>query len=288
MPVTHRFEWGWRVIVLGVFTTTIGTGGIAGCQAPSYNSGEESSYKTVADSPNRNHAAAVARTVEASALIDKGKLDNAERTLRSALDADVTHGPAHNNLGLVYFKQKKFYLAAWEFQYAIKLMPDAPQPLNNLGLVLERVGKLDQAIEVYEKARKLAPDHAEYVANLARAKVRRGDTDDEVRRLLDNVVLKDPRPDWSNWARQKLVLMESFQSRSHSPLPSRDTTTAAPDASNPTESSEPPESPESPEPPDAQTPQPYAQPQEETPSDPQSDPVEEPPTSPGSSPASSP
>jgi hypothetical protein len=31
-------------------------------------------------------------------------------------------GPAHNNLGIVYYRRKKYYLAAWEFQYAARLM----------------------------------------------------------------------------------------------------------------------------------------------------------------------
>jgi hypothetical protein len=35
-------------------------------------------------------------------------------------------GPAHNNLGIVYYRQKKYYLAAWEFQYAAKLMAYSP------------------------------------------------------------------------------------------------------------------------------------------------------------------
>jgi hypothetical protein len=32
-------------------------------------------------------------------------------------------GPAHNNLGIVYYRQKKYYLAAWEFQHAARLYP---------------------------------------------------------------------------------------------------------------------------------------------------------------------
>jgi tetratricopeptide (TPR) repeat protein len=120
----------------------------------------------------------------------------------------VTFGPAHNNLGLVYFHLKNspmyLYDAAREFDYAARLMPYQPDPRNNLGLVFEETGKFREAVESYERARKLAPDNPEYIGNLARVRVRRGDRDDETRKLLEELTFKDPRPDWRDWARMKL------------------------------------------------------------------------------------
>ncbi|MEO0966268.1 MAG: hypothetical protein AAFY08_14255 [Planctomycetota bacterium] len=52
------------------------------------------------------------------------------------------------------------------------------------------------------------PDHVEITANLARAKLRRGDPLDELRPLFEDIVLKDPRPVWRNWAREKLALID--------------------------------------------------------------------------------
>jgi tetratricopeptide (TPR) repeat protein len=85
----------------------------------------------------------------------------AEQLLKDALTADVTFGPAHNNLGKVYFHQNKHYLAAWEFEYAVKQMPDRYEPLNNLGLVHESVGKLDEAIDYFLQATMLSPRAAQ-------------------------------------------------------------------------------------------------------------------------------
>src|SRR4029453_19576722 len=107
-----------------------------------------------------------------------------EAELKSALAADVMCGPAHNNLGKVYYHQHKLYLAAWEFQYAMKLMPNVPEPRNNLGLVFESAGKLDDAVASYDEARGLEPDNVQFIGNLARARVRRGDDDAGVRDLL--------------------------------------------------------------------------------------------------------
>ena len=140
-------------------------------------------------------------------LIEDERYDAAEKKLKEALTADITFGPAHNNLGLVYYKQKQLYKAAWEFEYAAKLMPRSPEPKNNLGLILEKVGKLDDAVDQFEAAVKIEPDNPHVIGNLARARVRRGSQDEKTRDLLRQIVLKDDRPSWIRWAKDKLGLM---------------------------------------------------------------------------------
>ena len=162
---------------------------------------------TVATSPNATPNTALARQENdrAYALIVQGKDHEAERVLLTAIEADVTFGPAHNNLGLIYYRQGRYYEAAWEFYNTTKLMPYQPDVRNNLGMVLELdTTKYDQAIQAYEKARKLAPDNPEYLANLARVKDKRGDRDQDMVKLLQELAFKDPRPDWRDWARMKL------------------------------------------------------------------------------------
>ena len=141
----------------------------------------------------------------AFALISQSKYDQAEKILRKAIAADVMFGPARNNLGLVYYHEGKLYQAAWEFQNAVKLMPYQPEPRNNLGLVFERAGKLSDAADSYDRARDMEPDNPEYIGNLARAKVRRGDDDPQTRQLLEEIVFKDSRPQWTNWAKENLL-----------------------------------------------------------------------------------
>jgi Flp pilus assembly protein TadD len=143
----------------------------------------------------------------AFALIRDRKYDEAEKACKRALRADIMFGPAHNNLGLVYYHQGKLYAAAWEFQNAVKLMPYQPEPRNNLGLVFERAGRTSSAAEAYSKAHEIHPDNPEYLANLARATVRTGDRNDEARRLLEEVIAKDDRPEWKDWATLTLLRM---------------------------------------------------------------------------------
>ncbi|MBI1368396.1 MAG: tetratricopeptide repeat protein [Planctomycetes bacterium] len=179
---------------------------LAGC-ANSQKSG--GAYETVADAPNRDTEMARAENHLALKLLSEGKYPEAEAALKSALTADVTFGPAHNNLGKVYYHQKKFYLAAWEFQYAIKAMPHQPEPRNNLGMVMEMVGKLDEAVEIYGEAVDMEPDNPQILGNLVRARVRRGDHDQETQKLLSELIMRDTRPEWVAWAKEKLVMMTS-------------------------------------------------------------------------------
>ena len=167
----------------------------------------QSEYETVADAPGRDAAAAEAHHARASRLIDRGDWPAAEAALKEALAADVMYGPAHNNLGKVYFHQGKLYLAAWEFQYAAKLMPNVPEPKNNLGLVFESAGKLDEAVSSYDEAMRIEPDNPQFIGNLARARMRRGDRDESVRELLSSLVLRETRPEWADWARTRLAEM---------------------------------------------------------------------------------
>jgi len=164
-------------------------------------------YETLSRDPRRDTEAARRLNARAVELIEKGKLDQAEKELKTALSADLFFGPAHNNLGTVYMKQERYYLAAWEYQYAAKLMKDRPQPRNNLGLVYEAVTRLDEAGKWYNEALDLAPDSVEVTGNLARVRLRQGKRDDRTRQLLADLVLKDTRPEWLTWARKQLALM---------------------------------------------------------------------------------
>jgi len=179
-----------------------------GCQTPTTSSDD---YATVNAEPRRDTDVARRHDARGLKLLAEGDLEQAEKAFKAALEADVMFGPAHNNLGAVYLRQAKLYLAAWEFQYAAKLMPNHPEPRNNLGLVFEAAGKLNDAVDWYAQAVELAPDNAELIGNLARARVRRGDSDDETRELLSQLVMKDTRSEWVDWAKQRLALMRSSE-----------------------------------------------------------------------------
>jgi Flp pilus assembly protein TadD len=182
------------------------------CGCASNPKANEASYDTLGKDPQRDTERAKTLNARAISLIEKGDLSAAEPILKEALVADVMYGPAHNNLGKVYYNEGRLYLAAWEFSYAAKLMQHQPEPRNNLGLVFEASGKIDQAVQEYGEALRLEPDNPEFIGNTARARLRRGDKEKEVKELLAKLVLRDSRPAWVEWAREWLNRLKAPES----------------------------------------------------------------------------
>jgi Flp pilus assembly protein TadD len=193
----------FRALTIAAATMTL-TVALAGCSAA--NKGQPAQYRTVAEDLGRDADGAREANAQAVRMIEQRRWPEAEAQLKAALTADVTCGPAHNNLGKVYYHTGRYYLAAWEFKYAAKLMPYQPEPKNNLAMVLESVGKLDEAVAQYDEALALEPENPELIGNTARARVRRGDRDDGVIQLLSQLVLHDTRPRWIEWAKEQLAL----------------------------------------------------------------------------------
>ena len=178
---------------------------MAGCQKQEV--AVEPEYQPVAVDPLRDTDTARRHNAAAVELLETDKLEEAEAELKAALAADMFFGPAHNNLGLVYHRQKKYYLAAWEFQYATTLMPNRAEPLNNLGVVFEAVQKLDDAADRYEQALEINPDQPSVICNLARIYVRRNRKDQRTKNLLQQIVLRNPSEKWSTWASERLAVL---------------------------------------------------------------------------------
>lgn len=181
---------------------TAGIAMVVGCAA-SYST-TQPTYRTISAPPLRDTDAAMKANQAGLEHLDTGEWDAAARSFEQALSADVEFGPAHNNLGKVYFARKSWYKAAWEFEYARKLLPRNAEPNNNLGLVYETSGRLDEAVEHYREAVRLDGGNPEYRGNLARAMTRRGDRTAELRSLLSELVQRDARPEWQAWARRQL------------------------------------------------------------------------------------
>ncbi|MEM9066815.1 MAG: tetratricopeptide repeat protein [Planctomycetota bacterium] len=134
---------------------------------------------------------------------DTSDAAEAEQLLRRALAADLYHGPAHNNLGVLLLKRGELYEAAHEFEWARKLMPGHPDPRLNLGLVMERAGRVEEAIEAYESAREVYPGHMPAIQAIARASLRYGLEHPSLEELLEQVSLRGTSYPWREWARER-------------------------------------------------------------------------------------
>ena len=129
---------------------------IAGCRSAS-----PTAY-TPPREERRDTAKAERLTRDAADLIYSDPA-RAEALLREALAADIFHGPAHNDLGVVFLERGELYEAAHEFAWAQKLMPGNPDPRINLALVMEQAGRIEDARAAYESVLEVSPEYPEYV-----------------------------------------------------------------------------------------------------------------------------
>ncbi len=152
----------------------------------------------------RDPAKAQALTQDAATLIESDPA-RAEQLLREALTADLFHGPAHNNLGVLYLGQGKLYEAAHEFEWAGKLMPGHPDPRMNLALTLERAGRYDEALDTYRTALEVYPNHLPTLQAVARLQLRHNLTDEQTRGYLKEIALQGESAEWREWAQAQLM-----------------------------------------------------------------------------------
>lgn len=197
--------------------TLLCAAGVGGCRAGS------GPYAPQSESV-RNPLEAQRLTLEAADILDraaakettkpdalKAELSNdslhrAEKLLRQALSADLYHGPAHNDLGVVYLKKGQLYEAAGEFEWARKLLPGHPDPRLNLALTLERAGRIDDAMKSYASALEVYPGHLPTIQALTRIQLRHGKPDDQTIDRLKTIALEGSSPIWREWARSQLAL----------------------------------------------------------------------------------
>ncbi len=142
-------------------------------------------------------------TQSAVSAIDRGDDSRGEELLIEALTADLYHGPAHNNLGVLYLRQGEIYKAASEFEWARKLMPGHPDPRTNLAVTLERAGQIDSAMEEYRSALEVWPDYMPAVQAYARCQVKHGVPQEDLPMLVELIAMRGESQAWRQWGRQQ-------------------------------------------------------------------------------------
>jgi Flp pilus assembly protein TadD len=141
------------------------------------------------------------RLTQLAGELAEGNPEQAEALLRQALTADLYHGPAHNNLGVLFLEAGKLYEASVEFEWARKLMPGHPDPRTNMAITLERAGRTSDAIDAYRAALDVAPEDIAATQGIAMAVVRANRNDPALPRWLEHIALGGESDAWRTWAR---------------------------------------------------------------------------------------
>ena len=177
---------------------------ISACATPGeWEDPQERMNRVQAEQEKRRDEAAKLYSRGAGAL-SEDKLPEAKRYLLQALELNAYHGAAHNDLGVVYFKEGNFYEAASEFDVASRHLLGRYRPFYNLGMVLEEAGQLRQAADAYQNALKIAPEELAVMENLARTYVKLNSNHRETIELLAKSLLREQDPDWQRWLRLQL------------------------------------------------------------------------------------
>ncbi|HEV3104757.1 MAG TPA: tetratricopeptide repeat protein [Trinickia sp.] len=109
-----------------------------------------------------------------------GRLDDAERDYRAALDADPVNADALHLLGVLHHQQGHHAEAAELVGRAVELRPNDAALQLNLGNALKALGELDGAIERFRNALTLAPEFPLAHYNLGNAYAAAGRHEDAV------------------------------------------------------------------------------------------------------------
>lgn len=114
------------------------------------------------------------------AYYDRGRLDEAIKEYRSALNLKPEDALGHNNLGLAYYDKGLTDDAIEEFLLALSLDPGIEMAHINLGNAFVRKGRFEKAVMEYREAIRTQPDHAGGYMNLGNVFYILGHTEDAI------------------------------------------------------------------------------------------------------------
>ncbi len=163
----------------------------------------------------RDIAKAEAKYQEAVVALGETPADveKAEALLREALDYDLYHGAAHNNLGVIFLNRDRLYNAAEEFEWARKLLPGHPEPRVNLAIALERGGKYGEALDAANAALEVRPGNLVAIQTIALIQIREKQTNKKTPEHLDAIIQRSSDAVWRDWARKQQEMLAEEKAR---------------------------------------------------------------------------
>ena len=119
--------------------------------------------------------------------VQQGKAEEGAALIRKALRQDPQSAEAHNNLGVALEALRRHEAAVASYRKALAITPDYVDAHNNLGNALQSLGRFGEAVASYEAALAMRPDYATAHYNLGislQALARQADAIEHYRRAI--------------------------------------------------------------------------------------------------------
>ncbi|GMR04597.1 MAG: membrane protein [Thermodesulfobacteriota bacterium] len=114
------------------------------------------------------------------ALLDSGKIDEAEKNLLKAVSLDKGSFDAYNNLGIVMLNRERYFDAIRYFKRSVEINPDYDKAFTNMGAAFVSLERPREAIDALQRALEINPGIAEAHNNLGLALVMAGMVDSAI------------------------------------------------------------------------------------------------------------
>ena len=124
-------------------------------------------------------------------LLSEGKLEEAERIYRRAIDVNPDDEDTHFNLAIALNRQGRVEEAVAAYEEALTIFPDYVEAQHNIANALLSLGRTNDAIARLEEAVALNPDYGPVLNNLGRIRAL-GQEWDAAIELLARAVEVDP------------------------------------------------------------------------------------------------
>src|ERR1041385_6065717 len=94
---------------------------------------------------------------EAGALVQAGRLEEAEAATRKILSTNPRSAEAHSLLGVILDQRGATAEAEKQYDAALRLQPKLVSALTNLGVLLARTNRTSEAIAKFEQVLRIDP-----------------------------------------------------------------------------------------------------------------------------------
>jgi tetratricopeptide (TPR) repeat protein len=140
----------------------------------------------------------VAHNCFASAVVEKGRIEEAIEHYNKSIRLKPDYVDAYNNRGIAYTKLGRYQLAIEDYNKAIHLKPDNPDVYYNRGNAYTKLGQYQLAIEDYNKSIRLKPDNPDAYSNRGDIYIKLGQYQMAIEDYNKAINLKPDNPDAYN------------------------------------------------------------------------------------------